>query len=60
MKNVNAIHTTYTNNLVEEADYNIKIAEIEKKILDYDHNNKYIASQEFDKLTADNFALRFA
>ena len=31
---------------------------IEKKILDHDHNNKYITSQEFNRLTAENFAAR--
>ena len=30
---------------------------IEKKILDHDHD-KYITTQEFNKLTADNFAAR--
>ena len=47
-----------TNNLVKKADYKIKVAEIEKKILDHDHNNKYIATQEFNKLTAETFTAR--
>ena len=36
-----------------------KIGEIEKKILDHDHS-KCITTQEFNKLTADNFAARLA
>ena len=37
-----------------KADYNTKIAELEKKILD-NHNNKCITIQEFNKLTAEHF-----
>ena len=51
------MQTSDTNNLVKKADYNTNIAEIEKKILDHDHS-KYITTQEFNKLTADNFAAR--
>ena len=36
-----------------------KIDEIEKKITNHDHN-KYTTTEEFDKLTAGNFADRFA
>ena len=60
VKNFNAIKTTYTKNLVEEADYIIKIAEIEKKFLDCDHNNKYIATEEFNNLMADTITLTLA
>ena len=60
VKNFNAIKTTYTKNLVEEADYIIKIAEIEKKLLDCDHNNKYVATEEFNKLMADTITLTLA
>ena len=56
VKKVNAIQA---GNLVKKADYNTKIAEIEKKILDHDHD-KYIISQEFNNSTADNFAARLA
>ena len=35
--------------------FNTKIAGIEKKILDHD---KYITTQEINKLTVENFALR--
>ena len=38
VKRVNAIQTTDTSNLVKRADYNKKIAEIEKKILRNDHD----------------------
>ena len=36
---------------------NTKISEIEKKILDHDHD-KYITTQEFNILTAEHFATR--
>ena len=41
VKKVNAIQTTDTNNLVTKADYDTKIAEIEKKILYHNHDNYY-------------------
>ena len=41
--------------LVKKTDYNKKINQIEKKITDHDHG-KY--TQEFNKLTADNFAAK--
>ena len=47
-KKVNAIQTTDTSDLVKKADYNTKIGEIEKKILDHDHSNKYITTKEFN------------
>ena len=40
--------------LVKKTDYNTKISEIENKISDHDHT-KYITTQEFNRLTADNF-----
>ena len=55
---VNAIQTTDTSNLVKKADYDTKINEIESKIFDCYHN-KYITTQEFNKLTSENFAARF-
>ena len=54
VKNINTIQTTYTSDLVKQADYNTKIDEIEKKKIDHDHE-KYITTQE---LTAENFAAR--
>ena len=45
-------------NLVKKTDYNAKINAIEKKITtDHDHD-KYIATQELNKLTSKNFAAR--
>ena len=44
--------------LFKKTDYDTKIDEIGKKITDHDHNNKYITTQEFSKLTARNFASR--
>ena len=41
--------------LVQKADYSRNISEIKKKTLDFDYT-KYITKQEFNKLTADNFA----
>ena len=35
--------------------YNTKINEIKKKITDHDHD-KYITTQEFNKVTSKNFA----
>ena len=41
----------------KNTDYNTKISEIENKINDYNHT-KYITTQEFIKLTSENFAVR--
>ena len=45
------------NTLIQKADYDTKIGEMEKK-LNHDHGNKYITTQEFNRLTAENFAAR--
>ena len=51
----NNISATDTSNLVKKTDYNItKVIEIENKINDHDHA-KYITTQEFNKLTSENF-----
>ena len=55
---MNPIQTACSRTLVKEADYNRKISEVEKKKLDYDHSNKYFSSQEINKFTSDNFAVR--
>ena len=57
IKKFHAIQTTDASDLVEKNDYNTKINEIEKKTTDHDHT-KYITTQEFNKLTSDNFAAR--
>ena len=57
IKKFHAIQTTDASDLVEKNDYNTKINEIEKKTTDHDHA-KYITTQEFNKLTSDNFAAR--
>ena len=45
-------------NVVNKTDYNTKISEIENKTTtDHDHD-KYITSQEFNKLTSGNFTAR--
>ena len=45
-------------NLVKKTDYNTKIGEIENKITtDYDHD-QYITTQEFNRLTSENFTAR--
>ena len=44
--------------LVKKTDYNIKINEMEKKITDHDHSNKYITTTKFNKLSAESFAAR--
>ena len=47
-------------NLVKKIDYNTKIIEIENKITtDHDHD-KYITTQEFDKLAAESFTATLA
>ena len=58
IEKINNITTTDTSNLVKKTDYNTKICEIENK-LSTDHS-KYITSQEFIKLTSENFAARLA
>ena len=57
LKKVNAIQTTDTNNLVKRADYNTNLLKLKKK-LDHDHHNKYITTQEFNRLTSENFTAR--
>ena len=45
-------------NLVRKTDYNTKISEIKNKIaIDHDHN-KDITTQEFNKLTSENFTAK--
>ena len=47
-------------NLVKKTNYNTKISEIENKITtDHDHD-KYITTQEFNKLTSEKFTARLA
>ena len=55
-KNVDATPSTDTRDLVIKTGYNRKINEVEKQIIDHDHSNKYITTQEFNILTADNFS----
>ena len=52
-----AVLNTKISGLGKKTDYDAKISEIEKKILDHNYT-KYIAAQEFNKLTADTFAAR--
>ena len=47
------------NNLVKKTDYNTKVTEIENKLTNHNHD-KYIDTQEFNKLTADVFNVRIA
>ena len=42
---------------VKKADYNTKISETKKEILDHNYD-KCITTQEFNKLTANNFAAK--
>ena len=45
-------------NLVKKTDYNTKIIEIQNKITaNYDHD-KHVTTQEFDKLTSENFTAK--
>ena len=43
--------------LVKKADYNTKTSEIEKKVIDHNHD-KYIATPEFNTLSARVFDAR--
>ena len=43
--------------LVKKTDYNTKTSEIEKKVIDHDHD-KYITTSEFNKLRKENFKAR--
>ena len=42
----------------KKTDYDAKVSKIEKKQLEHDHNNKYITTKEFNRLTAENFTGR--
>ena len=57
LQKVNALLVTDGIGLVKKADYNTKICEIRKKILDHVYG-KYAITQEFNKLTAYNFKAR--
>ena len=46
-----------TRGLVKKTGYDTKINEVGKKITDHDHA-KYITTQEFNKLTAEDFKER--
>ena len=52
---VNAIQNIDTSDLIKKDDYNTEIDENEKKIPNHD---LYITTQEFNKLTAENFTGR--
>ena len=51
-KKVNTIQTIDTSNLVKKPDHKTRVKEFEDKIPDHD---KYIITQEFNKLTTKNF-----
>ena len=44
---------------LKKTHYNTKFTEIQNEINDHDHD-KYITTQELNKLTADNFTARLA
>ena len=47
-------------NFVKKIDYNTKITEIENKVTTDHHHDKYITTQEFNKLTSETFTARLA
>ena len=47
-------------NLVKKTDYNTRIAEIEKKITDHNHDRYIITTPEFNTLAASVFNARLA
>ena len=55
MNQLKTIQTIDTSNLLKKTDYNKSISEIGKGVLDHIHG-KYITTQEFNKLTGNNFA----
>ena len=55
MNEIRGVIPNISNLVKKKKDYNTKINEIEKKITDHD---RYITTQEFNKLTAKNFAAR--
>ena len=59
VKKVNNINTIGTSDSVKKTNYNTRINEIKIKIADHD-NGKYITTQEFCKLTSDNFTATLA
>ena len=54
---MNNIKTPKSRDLVKKGHYDTNIGEIEKRRPDHDHG-EYITTQEFNKLTAENFAER--
>ena len=50
VKKVNAIQTSDTSNLVKRNDYDTKISEVEKKVLDHDHA-KYFFTHDFNEIS---------
>ena len=48
----------YIHNLVRKTNYNTNTIEIKTKIATNHDNDKYITTQEFDKLTSENFTTR--
>ena len=59
LNKVNAIQTTDNSNIVKKADYDTKIEETDKKIINHDHD-KYITTLEFVMLTTENFEAKLA
>ena len=53
----NAIQTTDTSDSIKKAHHNTKFVDIGKKILDHNHD-KYVTTQEYKKLTTENFSER--
>ena len=49
-----------TSNLVKKADYNTKISKIENKLATDHNHDKYINTQDFNKLTSESFNARLA
>ena len=59
VKNFNAIQTTDNSNWVKKTYCNTEKNEMEKKNTDYDHD-KYITTQEVNKIMSKSFAARWA
>ena len=55
---ITTVRNTKISGLVKKTDYEAKISKIEKKRLERCHNNKYVTTQQFNRLTAKSFTTR--
>ena len=51
-------YTPNVSNSIKKTNYNTKISKIEKKIATDQNHDKYVTTQEFNKLTSESFTAR--